>query len=670
MIIVADDFLKKAYQHTRSLCYTPEEYLWSIYTGNLQVASETVICTWLYDYYQDSTKAKLSLIDYRLLQEHLPCHTLPISEQGLWITLKEELLQYGLCPCRDILRTVVEEQQIAQGWMSLPLYLPWLKLQTLQPPIIYQYEEINDDLLGHIHSQSNNIAILTDKTNHTLFQACLLAYGMEYDEDISQVFSSDHRLMKLIKLLIIDLQVLEPQALAMLLSVPKISQHCELLQALKTFPKTFCTWIELTHYLKAKCPTGLLWLDTLIALISPHDHLVTLFECKQQLQIILIHVEWDCSLDLLNGVDFFQKHRSYLEWWKLLAHLAGCVNMPIAVKTKIQLVSPIHAFTTPTAVLYIPVQVSCLHVSNTLSLTAAYLLNNIEQDSIMQINRKFEEYTRLAQPIPSMVKTLPQMIPRVETITIQKKVTINWIKTIRSYTLCQRFGWMQHNLPNLYEHATTIGLSNYLRGLLMHAWMHNHSLKTKDFLNKWLKSNAFILLQVEYENLIVLLDTLHLSWQELKATYSYLNDIYSQEETILFERKGFSGKLRIDLIVEHELGLVLIDFKTCEVNLKSLSIHAGLNPQLPLYSMTKDIIGVVYMILQPDGRITCLGLSKEEIGLVKKTHDDSSWQALLQKWSYEIDEILNMIIDQASSPQPWLQYHDCNVCIMKSLCQV
>lgn len=672
--------------------YTPRQYLWQHYQGDMQPAPESVILAALYDLTQNTTESQQLLTEHRFLQRHLPYFLDNKSHQDnesfqLLQTLKEKLHDLGLWETSDILKTsnAINKPLSGLGWVSLPTHLKsWIKptYYPVENNHCYVYEHIDDQLACTINMYpQRNVTILVSESDRSLMKMFLLQHNINYNEDRPKAFETYPKFINILALLELDMQAIEPKSLLQLLwmqnCMPTVL-HTSLFTQLHAYPKPFCTINELKSFLSIAPSEGSRWLLQLISLIPSGDKTTNIHLCLSHLEEIFTFLQWPKDalwplwLNMLASTAIIREKRTFTSWWKLLRCLSAMITTPLLKQHRINIVSASRALFSPKDIIFIPNTLQLNPMATPpLPTEEAYLLSQQDHSDRQVLTNLFESYRATAKPLTSnSTLTKPLWHDRVDT-TLPSKYSkkIRWVSTIKNYTLCPRYGWIHTHLIQDLPSEPSFDLTPSLKGILLHDWMQSNRKNATDFIHSWLKRRGLPVNTLEVTILIHLLEKISSLWQELLQQHPWMQDAEHEKKCIL-ELGGYQGELRLDLILRHPKGLVIIDFKSTALSLSPLYKHAGLAPQLPLYWMTQPetVIALGYAQLTPDA-IVFTGIAKEEIGLFPKTHNHESWHEQYEQWKLDILQTLKHIDQNNSDQTPFQPHQTCDDCRVRTLCK-
>lgn len=694
--ITPNTWLSNSYRTFGSLehqYYTPRQYLWRQYNGDMQPTPDSVLITALYDISHDMSETKKRVMDYRFLQRHLPffrsSHPNSLSGNYDYLhALHHTLSDKGLWEGDDILKTSpqVHSPMPTCGWSHIPKYLSsWLKTcdEHVTPPQIFVYDTPSD-IGSHIDIESNKrIVILDENVARGPIKASLLTSGIPYSEDKPKTFSDYQLCNKILALLTLDTHTIEPKRLVQLLWMPHQSETAHLatlFTLLHSFPKSFCTLKELTTFLVSQRSDDIEWLKTLFAHIPENSQHVSMHECVLTLQKLYRHLHWRDDALWLQWIQIFtpsrtiQEKRSYHSWWELLSLISELISVSEPHALPIQISSSSRALYAPSDIIYIPTTLLYSDLSMP-SLPAEASLKLIEEHNKAgsQVLHRYKSFLSQAQNLSQTTAvTHHQWAPRsTHPLQVHPQVKISWIRTLQSYTKCPRLGWIeQHLLPKHAPVASSFDLSPSLRGILIHEWMSSHQSCATSFIHAWLQNRGLPKVPNEIKAWSYKLEKIREHWNSLLQEHAWMRSSMTWEKSCSLQRQGFEGNLRIDLILKRPEGLVIIDFKTTATTLSPAFKHAGLMPQLPLYWMSQHepVVALAYAHLSPDA-IKFTGISCVDTGLFPITHNEQEWASLGELWEDDINQTLHTVKSGNTDPTPFTPHHSCDQCPVEMLCQ-
>ncbi|MFK8067743.1 MAG: PD-(D/E)XK nuclease family protein [Gammaproteobacteria bacterium] len=267
----------------------------------------------------------------------------------------------------------------------------------------------------------------------------------------------------------------------------------------------------------------------------------------------------------------------------------------------------------------------------------------------------------------------------------------NWkggVGIFKDQAACPFRAFVRHRLRAEPLGVAESGLNPAERGSLVHAALENlwNNLQTQEKLNQLsdelikkeirhsvemaleqLHSGKSVIKTEQFQSLeLARLETLLTEWLQVERSRDPFNVIASEEELELTVG-GISVKTRVDRIDQLETGeLVLIDYKTGEVNTNSWLGDRPDEPQLPLYAtnMPEPPDAVLFAKLKK-GDQKFVGFSADlSLG---KTQED--WDQLISEWKKTLENIAKQFRHGEAKVDP-KEATTCQYCNYQSLCRI
>jgi probable DNA repair protein len=167
------------------------------------------------------------------------------------------------------------------------------------------------------------------------------------------------------------------------------------------------------------------------------------------------------------------------------------------------------------------------------------------------------------------------------------------------------------------------------------------------------------------------LTTLILRWLKLEAARAPFAAIYL-EETFVLKLHNYQFSIRVDRVDRIDGGLVVIDYKTGQVNLSGITSSPTRDPQLPAYSLIDaEIVGVYFAEIRDQARL--LGVA-DETGRIqgaqysKKLQQADSWRLHRQRWQDDLGQLAEEFAAGHAEVEPVTGA--CRYCHLADLCRI
>jgi len=676
-------------RHPQLTAMTPRQYLWHIYHGPMQSAPESVIFTWLYDHLGSTRLAHDALRMYRSIGRIIPSYDGRVDiSYDISFFLKDmhkELLTHGLWDAFGIYTygRSLDVRCKSIGFDPIPAHLPWIEMASLEnTPRIYTYSTLDDTVCSHIAAAHNpHTLLITDDTQDTCIHSMLGAYNLAYTSANTQKFTDYPTLMKMHSWLTLDKDALNPRELCTIVleSLPQDTLWRDLITHLYAYPTPLCTLSQLQDYSASGPHAPYAQLLRILHMLPELHKKASVHECLSSIQTLHTLLGWQKEpywavwLEALGSTQILTYYRTYATWWDLLLGITSLLSTPEDYNSSLHVTHLQPGLDVVADTIYIPETYtrpiySPMHYTH-ITLTSSFI--EYYRTQYTTLSSLHTHYLRHATPLPTTTYIIPthtSMRPE-ETLHPPENTRISWVKHITAYTLCPRLGWLTRNILTDTTHEPSMGLNAAARGLLLHDWMCDLT-DAETFLDQWLTTHIW---HIDYAQRLMwrmLLESLAASWSATLTLHPWMHHVAHREERLMLKRHSFEGSLRVDLVLRHPQGLVIIDFKTSPRTLSALRTHAGLEPQLPLYWMAlgSEVIGLGYAILQADG-IRYHGITCQDIGLFETTHTQEAWDAERIAWERDIDATLGLIAENANDPSPFTPHHTCAVCHARDICK-
>jgi len=167
------------------------------------------------------------------------------------------------------------------------------------------------------------------------------------------------------------------------------------------------------------------------------------------------------------------------------------------------------------------------------------------------------------------------------------------------------------------------------------------------------------------------LTTLILGWLKLEAARAPFAAVYL-EETFVLELHSYQFSIRVDRVDRIEGGLVVIDYKTGQVNLSGITGSPTRDPQLPAYSLIDtEIVGVYFAEIRDKVRL--LGVADaagrvEGAQYSRQLQQADSWPAHRQRWQEDLGQLAEDFASGHARVDPVTGA--CRFCHLADLCRI
>lgn len=218
-------------------------------------------------------------------------------------------------------------------------------------------------------------------------------------------------------------------------------------------------------------------------------------------------------------------------------------------------------------------------------------------------------------------------------------------------------------LKSLTEEALTEKISFSVR-FVLEAWQKK---KPKTLTTRYLK--------LEFERINTLMHRL-IALDKERSPFS----IIQQEKEVTISLSDIQLKIRIDRVDKLDSGEeILIDYKTSDIALSHWFSERSEEPQLPLYSITRDspVAGLVFAIIHPE-KTQYLGLTKEQncipgartIDKFKSSGAEATWEIQHEKWQNSLSKLAGDFSQGIATIDPKHGEQSCRYCHLKPLCRI
>jgi probable DNA repair protein len=167
------------------------------------------------------------------------------------------------------------------------------------------------------------------------------------------------------------------------------------------------------------------------------------------------------------------------------------------------------------------------------------------------------------------------------------------------------------------------------------------------------------------------LTTLILRWLKLEAARAPFAAIYLEESFVL-KLHNYQFSIRVDRVDRIDGGLVVIDYKTGQVNLSGITSSPTRDPQLPAYSLIDaEIVGVYFAEIRDQARL--LGVA-DETGRIqgaqysKQLQQADSWRLHRQRWQDDLGQLAEEFAAGYAEVEPVTGA--CRYCHLADLCRI
>lgn len=167
------------------------------------------------------------------------------------------------------------------------------------------------------------------------------------------------------------------------------------------------------------------------------------------------------------------------------------------------------------------------------------------------------------------------------------------------------------------------------------------------------------------------LTTLILRWLKLEAARAPFAAVYLEESFVL-ELHSYQFSIRVDRVDRIDGGLVVIDYKTGQVNLSGITSSPTRDPQLPAYSLIDtEIVGVYFAEIRDKARL--LGVA-DETGRIegaqysRALQQADSWLVHRQRWQEDLSQLAEDYASGYARVDPVTGA--CRYCHLADLCRV
>ncbi len=167
------------------------------------------------------------------------------------------------------------------------------------------------------------------------------------------------------------------------------------------------------------------------------------------------------------------------------------------------------------------------------------------------------------------------------------------------------------------------------------------------------------------------LTSLILRWLKLEASRAPFAAVYLEESFVL-ELHNYKFSIRVDRVDRIDGGLVVIDYKTGQVNLSGITSSPTRDPQLPAYSLIDtEIVGVYFAEIRDKARL--LGVA-DEAGRIegaqysRQLQQADSWLLHRQRWQEDLGQLAEDFATGDARVDPITGA--CRFCHLADLCRI
>lgn len=649
-------------------CVSLYTYLASASAHESPRASDTTLWASIYDYTNDPHETHKLFQHYAWLRAHHPMLLAPTRGLEALYQADQALLKRGYASDLALLHHLTEHPKTLQsyGWGQLP--------STLTPHLLASpaswsqarsyFWDIQSSPTPPPFVADPKTAVVCTETDRPLLELLLARSGYTTTALRSLKLGDEPELIRYISLLKQEHAMIHVHHLSVLIDH---AHPCATL--LRQYPTTYTDWTQASHYLAQHTHSD--WFHRLGQLIPAPNAVLSHTEARQCLHHLHHHLRahttqtwlrWMNAIAPLKNLKF---KRPAHEWWMLFEQAAQLTPHPTPLG-EVLLIPADFAFYGPYDTLILTSRsLDRLHVPEHIPLSQAH---EAQRRHIQVQNTLNTLLASCLTPSPPAPEPPQRPTPAPEPIaTPEARGPIRWVRDLSAQQRCPRYGWITRHLNFNPTPPPLSSTSPQLRGQLLHDWMSSQ-LEVNDFLSDWSDRHAYPLHEAERRWITAPLISIKKQWANCLSEDPWLDQQYEVRYDLSLA--GFNGSLRIDCLLKHPEGYVIIDFKSSLPSLSELETHAALMPQLPLYCLAQNepVVAVAYVHLDPN-QMNLLGYSCLDLHLIKKTHEPSAWQALQMRWRHEIESTLAQMASGDMSPTPFVPHHRCEHCPVYSLCQ-